>query len=287
MESISPRTRIGDVRLRVANLAESVNFYTDIIGLECLTTSDGLARLGAGGKELLILQASRSARPIGGTTGLYHFALLLPLRRNLASTTDRILRSGYPLEGTADHLVSEAVYLRDPEGNGIEIYRDRPRAQWLDGRGKIRMDTLPLDLPGLLKESSRSSNEASVVPQETRVGHIHLHVSRLAEAVSFYCGVLGFELMARYGSSAAFVSAGGYHHHIGLNTWAGEGAPALPADATGLIRYRIVLPEQDVLASLVGRLARSSIPFQETEEAVLLTDPSQNGIVLSLASSES
>ena len=284
METISPGTRIGAVTLRVAELSQSLEFYRHVVGLELLAKADGQGRLGAGERELLILQGAPGARSAPGTTGLYHLALLLPSRRDLAAAVHRILRSGYSLEGAADHIVSEAVYLRDPEGNGIEIYSDRPRAEWLDGRGKIRMGTLPFDLPGLLREFPPSADGVGELPQGTGVGHIHLHVSSLEEAESFYCGVLGFGHVMRYGTSAGFVSAGGYHHHIGLNTWAGEGAPPPPTDARGLVRFQIVVPDRSALDPLLERLEKSATFFEETADGVMLRDPSQNGIALTVGS---
>jgi catechol 2,3-dioxygenase len=285
MATISPETRIGTVALKVANLEKELEFYREVVGLELLSLADTVASLGAGTRPLLTLHAAPGARRVQRTAGLYHFAILLPTRRDLARALDQLLKSGYPLEGAADHLVSEAIYLRDPEGNGIEIYRDRPRTEWHDGRGKIRMATLPLDLHGLRGEMSASTAGSNGLPGSARIGHIHLHVSDLQEAEHFYCEILGFERVTRYGASAAFVSAGGYHHHVGLNTWAGEGAPPPPQDATGLLRFEIALPNTDSLEIVLRNLSASSISFVETPQGVLLGDPSQNGIALAVAGS--
>src|SRR5262249_53780909 len=158
-----------------------------------------------------------------------------------------------------DHLVSEALYLDDPDGNGIEIYRDRPRAEWPRSGGRIRMATDPLDLDGIVAELDRDDRPWDGLAPATVIGHVHLHVADLRAAEAFYHGVLGFDIITNYGGSALFVSAGGYHHHLGLNTWAGVGAPPSPADAAGLRRFAVVLPDPGALEQVAARVRQASI----------------------------
>ena len=180
-----------------------------------------------------------------GTSGLFHLAILVPGRPDLARALQRVAEAGWRLTGASDHLVSEALYLSDPEGNGIELYRDRPREQWPVRDGVLQMDTLPLDLDGVLGELRREDASAGM-PPGTRIGHVHLNVGDLAAAEAFYSGALGFDVTVRGYPGALFVSAGGYHHHLGLNTWAGEGVPPPPSGSRGLREFEIVLPNTRV-----------------------------------------
>ncbi len=220
---------VGPVALRVASLARSTDFYRQVLGLRVHREGDASAALGAGGDDLLRLEEDPAAPRPRGTTGLYHFALLLPSRRALARQLWRLLQAGVRPQGVADHLVSEAIYLADPDGNGIELYRDRPRDEWVYDGGQIRMTTDPLDLDGLLAELGDPEERLQGIAPGTVMGHVHLRVSDVAAAEAFYRDVLGFDVTTRFGSSASFLSKGGYHHHIGLNTWESLGAPAPPA----------------------------------------------------------
>jgi catechol 2,3-dioxygenase len=226
-----------------------------------------------------ICSSSRRAkrRPAyGAATGLYHFAILVPSRRDLARALRRLVAADTVMQGAADHGVSEALYLADSDGNGIEIYRDRPRTEWPYAAGQLRMGADPLDLDGLLAEA-RSGNGAGLAAG-TVIGHVHLHVSRLAEAERFYVGVLGFDLMQRYGPSALFVSAGGYHHHIGLNTWAGVGAPPPPPGAIGLRHFDVLLPDAAALLDVEQRLTAEALPIEPAADGFIVRDPSRNAI---------
>jgi len=184
------------------------------------------------------------------------------------------------LQGVADHGVSEALYLADPDGNGIEVYRDRPREAWPIVNGRLHMGADPLDLDGVLAEDGGGDGRG--LAPGTVIGHVHLHVSRLADAERFYVDVLGFELMQRYGPSALFVSAGGYHHHIGLNTWAGVGAPPPPPGAIGLRHFVVKLPAEAARADVETRLRSARVPFDTTPEGVLVHDPAGHAILFTL-----
>jgi catechol 2,3-dioxygenase len=245
------------------------------------------AHLGAGGPDLLVLteqpeaaSGSPSAPHPRHTTGLYHFAILVPTRLELARTLSHLLESETRVDGASDHLVSEALYLADPDGNGIEIYRDRRRNEWPLLNGKIQMDSKAFDVPGVLSELTGQEPAWDGLHSDTTIGHIHLHVAYLDEAEKFYTEVLGFDRILRYGPSAAFVSAGGYHHHIGLNTWAGVGVSPPAAGSVGLNWYEIVLPNEEALAETAVRLQNAHIPTEHRSDGLFLRDPSQNGILL-------
>lgn len=277
-ERLPAATAVGPVELTVRDLERSLAYYTRRIGLERLDKDDaGPVVLGAGGFPLLSLVESASARTVRGSTGLFHFAILVPSRPDLASVLARLAATGTRLSGSADHGVSEALYLSDPEGNGIEIYRDRPAEVWPRENGRLQMVTEPLDLEALLAEGNEAPTAASL-PAGTVMGHVHLHVRNLAEAERFYAGVLGFEVMQRYGPSALFVATGGYHHRIGLNTWQGEGAPAPPPDATGLRHFVIRLPDRQAVERVRERLRDVGHPSEPRGEGLFTRDPSGNGI---------
>jgi len=236
--SIHPNTSIGATHLTVADLERSRRFYVDVLGFRELERQGTTLTLTAdGATPLLALTELPGAPPKPArATGLYHFAILVPSRLDLARSLRRLAELRYPLSGASDHLVSEALYLNDPDGNGIEIYRDRPRAEWPRLNGQIRMATDPLDLDGILAELDRDDRPWDGLAPATTIGHMHLHVADLRAAEAFYHGLLGFDIMLSFGGSALFLSAGGYHHHIGLNTWAGVGAPPAPPGSAGL-RY--------------------------------------------------
>ena len=277
-QPIDPATRIGRVSLTVRNLDTSLAYYQRL-GLRLHQREGATATLGAGGADLLELRENPAARQVRNTTGLYHFAILVPNRRELAFVLRQIAIQQIPLGGASDHRVSEALYLSDPDNNGIEIYRDRPRAEWPHAGNEVRMTTDPLDFDSLLAEISRET-PWSGMPPETTIGHIHLHVADLAATHHFYCDLLGFDQMQLFGNSALFVSAGGYHHHIGLNTWAGAGAPPPPAGAVGLRHYDVVLPNAAARQQVVARLTAAGIPVQPDDGSIVIRDPSQNTLHL-------
>jgi catechol 2,3-dioxygenase len=283
-EKIASKTKIGAISLFIADLERAVRFYQDGLGFELLRREGGQAVLGAGGNPLLTLIEKPGARkPPRATTGLYHFAVLLPSRRALAQMLVHLAEDGVELQGASDHGVSEAIYLADPDGNGIELYRDRKRGEWpVDDIGRLMMDTDPLDVDDLILELRDGVMPWQGLDAGTVIGHVHLHVRDLKEAEQFYTRVLGFETMQRYGSGALFVSAGGYHHHVGLNTWAGVGAPPPPDDAVGLRWFELLLPDAAALEEIRARLDAASVSHQAEDGGLLLRDPSQNGILLKL-----
>ena len=271
----------GGVRLRVADLDGQREFYERAIGLRPLDSAGEVAHLGSAETSVVELDPSPAAPPRpAGTSGLFHLAILVPGRAELAAALARVVRAGGRLSGASDHLVSEALYLNDPEENGIEIYRDRPRAEWGRDNGEIRMSTLPLDVDALLTELREDEPGAGAAPAGTRIGHVHLNVADLGAAEGFYSGVLGFDVTVRGYPGALFLSTGGYHHHIGVNTWAGPGAPAPPPDSRGLEWFELAVGGEDRLAELERRLADAGAEVERRAEGVLTRDPSGNGVLL-------
>jgi catechol 2,3-dioxygenase len=248
-DALLPATlRLGAVHLTVSDLDRSVGFYQDALGLRVQRREDAVAALGAGGEELVVLYEQPRARPAGRHAGLYHYALLFPAREELARAVQRLIDTRTPISGASDHGVSEAIYLPDPDGNGIELYADRPRDAWPPpGPGeRIGMFTRALDVDDLMATIAGEEPVARA-GAELRMGHMHLHVGDLEAARAFYVEQIGFEVMASM-PSALFLAAGGYHHHLGANTWRGEGIGPAPADSVGLREWTLVLPA-DVLAA--------------------------------------
>ena len=283
--SIHPDTTLGSAHLIVSNLDQSTHFYTEVLGFTLREQQGNTVTLAAGDSApWLLLTAPPDAQPRPPhTTGLYHVALLTPSRAALARSLRRLVEMNYPLQGAADHLVSEALYLADPDGNGIEIYRDRPRDTWRLANGQVVMATNHLDLRALLNEGLADDRPWSSLDSQTRIGHMHLQVADLQAAVDFYTGVLGFDLTARYGPGAAFVSAGGYHHHIALNTWESLGGSPPPSDAVGLRSFTVVLPNAGELARVTERLRAAGIAYEEQDGEALVRDPSHNALRLRAA----
>ena len=278
---IHPDTFIGPVALTVSDLDRSVAFYRDSLGMQLHRRDGDTAWLGDGTTDLLELTGVPAARRMRGTTGLYHFAILVPTRADLARVLAHLVATHTPLQGLSDHGVSEAIYLADPDGNGIEVYRDRPRDEWPRAGRELRMVTEPMDVDGVMSALTEETREPLRLPPGTKMGHVHLHVSDLAAAEDFYAGVLGFELMQHFGGQAAFLSAGGYHHHVGLNTWAGVGAPAPPPGAIGLREFLVQLPNEEELDRVAARIRNAGIPLERTGRGRLVRDPSGNAIILS------
>lgn len=299
--TMSPDLTLGPVHITVADLDRSIDFYERAIGLRLRNRAPDQAMLGAGESDLLGLHAVPGARPSHGYSGLFHFALLVPERADLARWLAHAVSDGVHLTGMADHFVSEAIYLDDPDGHGIEIYWDRPREVWA-GRVAERMTTLPLDVEDLLNEldgdDSQLGDGAFLAPTGTLMGHVHLRVSDIAASTAFYRDVLGFDLMASFGSQAAFLSAGGYHHHIGANTWGSAGAGQSPDGVATLRHMTLQLPtsaevervaERAAAAGYVGEAVdvgatggeadhREAIAGNAISGGLLLRDPSGNGL---------
>ena len=277
---IDPATSIGTVELTVADLDAQAAFYRDALGLSEIRRTSDTVELAApsddGALVALVHRPDAPPRP-PRTTGLFHLALLVPSRAELARAVHRVAAAGWRFTGASDHLVSEALYLDDPEGNGIEIYRDRPREEWEREGGELRMATLPLDLEGVLAGVPAGDTGDGMV-EGTRIGHVHLQVADIPGAESFYLGAVGFEPVVRGYPGALFISAGGYHHHIGLNTWAGVGAPAPPEGARGLRSFTVLLPDQNALDAVRASVAAAGFEGAGGEPSYL--DPSGNRVAL-------
>lgn len=278
--AIAPLTTVGPAALTIADLDGVADFYETVIGLNEHRRDGEIACLGAGGDDLLILDGDCSARPPGRCTGLFHLAILVPSRLALAQALRRIVDSGHPLQGASNHLVSEALYLADPEGNGIEIYRDTPRDTWRWDGGQVEMATEPLDLRALLSETSTGERPALRMPADSTVGHVHLRVADIPAAEAFYQGLLGFDITARYGPAVTFLSAGGYHHHIGINTWGSLAAPSPAPGSRGLRHFSIRLPDRSELQRLIARLREAGVTIDPATDGVFVRDPSGNGVLL-------
>jgi catechol 2,3-dioxygenase len=264
-------THIGRVRLRVGDLERSLRFYRDVLGFRVAREEGSRVALaprsadrqGDGDTdsagELILLEEKpgirrRPSRP--ATTGLYHVALLVPNRAELGRALLGLNQAQYPLRGMSDHAVSESLYLDDPDGNGLEIYADRPRAQWPVSNGVVQLTVDPMDVEGVISAAQPVSLPWRGLPAGTVVGHVHFTVSDLERAVKFYRNVIGFDMMMRIPSLAA-VSAGGYHHHLNLNTWAGEGAPPDSDQVAGLAGWELRVPDARARRDLIDRLAEA------------------------------
>jgi catechol 2,3-dioxygenase len=276
--ALPAETKMGAVELTVSDLERSLDYYRDSIGLDVREQGAGKASLG-GDSELLVLHEVPGASPAPRNTGLFHFALLVPERRDLAAWLAHAVREQVPLTGVSDHFVSEALYLRDPDEHGIEIYADRPREIW---EGQVaRMTTEPLDLENLLGELDDPQAEPfETLPRGTVMGHVHFQVAEIPETLRFYRDVLGFDLMATYGGQAAFLSAGGYHHHIGGNTWNSAGAPPAPEGSAALRQATIVLPDSETREEVVRQVADTGQEPEDTPAGPVVRDPSGNRLLL-------
>ena len=277
---IPAETRLGAVHLTVGDLGRSVDYYEREIGLTVRERDADRAALGTGGEDLLVLFEERGAKPADGFSGLYHFALLVPDRADLARWLVHAARDGVQLVGMSDHFVSEALYLRDPDRHGIEIYADRPRELW-EGQVWQRMTSLPLDTDDLVSVLDDPANEAfDGLARGTVMGHVHLRVAEIASTVAFYGDGLGFALMAQLGAHAAFLSAGGYHHHLGANTWESAGAAQAPAGYASLRNATVVLPSTESRDAL---LERAGGAVGEIDGSPVIADPSGNRLALATA----
>ncbi len=288
--SIHPATLPGFVHLTVADLERQVEFYEKVIGLKLHWRKDAAAGMGVGNQDLVGLTEVSGAKRTRGTTGLYHLAILLPNRRELARAVARLFALKYRNYPT-DHIMTKTTYLDDAEGNGIELYTESPEdgtwsltnGEYITRRadGSLSDGREPLDVEELLSHLKKDDRLDVGMPGETRIGHVHLHVRDIDEAVDFYHGVIGFDVMGVARSfRMAFVSAGGYHHHLGLNTWQGEGAPPPPENALGLRAFSVVLPDKYELENVVARVKKAGFQTEQTEDGTLVRDPSMNGVIL-------
>jgi catechol 2,3-dioxygenase len=274
--------RLGPVHLTVSDLDGSIAFYERSLGLQLHHRDDTTAALGAGGEDLVVLVGEPGASRGGRHAGLYHFALLFASREELARAVLRLADTRTRIEGASDHGVSEAIYLRDPDDNGIELYADRPREAWPAPRTpgeKLEMYTIALDMKSLLEtvEGEQAQEQAG---SGLRMGHVHLHVADVDRGLRFYRDVLGFEEMVNLGS-AAFVSAGGYHHHLGFNVWLGKDVGPRPEGAAGLRHWVIVLERPDEVRAVRDRAQAAGLLPEEREGGFLVRDPWDTAVVVS------
>jgi catechol 2,3-dioxygenase len=276
--ALADATRLGEVQLNVTDLERSLAFYEHAIGLRVHRREGAVAALGAGGEDLVVLHEDPSARPAGRHGGLYHVALLYPTREELARVAIRLAITRVPIQGASNHGTHEAIYLPDPDGNGLELAADFPREQWPDisSPDGYAGGPAPLDLDDLLATIAGEDPVAHAAPGVT-VGHVHLHVGDLDAATRFYREGLGFAVMTDLGT-AVFVSAGGYHHHVGVNVWRGRGVPPVPADAVGLRHWTLVVANADELAAVRNRLQAIGAPVEERDGGVLARDPSGTAV---------
>lgn len=278
--SLPAATRLGYVQLAVPDLKRSLAFYQDVLGMQVHRTEKNVAHLGAGANDLLVLAENPDAKMPRRATGLYHFAILTPSRFELARALQNFIQHDIEL-GFGDHIVSEAIYFSDPDGNGIEVYRDRPRSEWYDKQGNFVMGTLPVDVRGVLGELEQETGVWQGLHRDTVLGHMHLKIANVEREAAFYRDIIGFDEMANMGS-AAFVSAGGYHHHLGMNVWESANAAPPAPGAAGLQHFTVILPDAQALARVTNRVMQSGQSPEETEAGLLVRDPSQNGMVLTI-----
>jgi catechol 2,3-dioxygenase len=277
-----PNIYVGHVRIKVENLQRSLTFYQDILGFRIQEKTKTTAKLAVSGQTsiLSVEQPINVVPKQRRTTGLYHFAILLPHRTDLANIAYHLLKHNIQM-ASADHLVSEAIYISDPDGNGIEIYADRDSSEWNWYNGEVAMTVDPLDFENLLSHA-QPEQKWKGLPTGTVMGHIHLHVADLKKAEAFYVNVLGYKVVNRYGTQALFLSTGKYHHHIGLNTWNGVGAPAPKENSVGLASFTLLLPNENTRLQIVKRLKESGTTFKKENGVYITSDPSENKIRLDI-----
>lgn len=277
-----PNTFVGHVKIKVQNLERSLQFYKDILGFQILEQTNSTAKLTVDGKtSFLSLEVPENVTPKQGrTTGLYHFAILLPKRVDLANIVVHFVENNIRF-GASDHLVSEALYLDDPDGNGIEIYTDRAPSEWTWNGSYVDMATIQLNFENLLQEIIPGQTWKGM-PEGTVMGHIHLHVSDLKKTEEFYVKGLGFEVVLPFGGQALFMSTGKYHHHIGANTWNGVGAPTPPENSVGLESFTLVYADEAARQATIENVKKLGATVTEEDQVFVTHDPSGNKIVLAI-----
>ncbi len=281
---LPPTTRMGVVSLNVSRLERSLAFYREMLGLELMQRDDDTALLGVDQPLLLLTEQPAAKFRSPDASGLYHVAFLVPGRADLACFLRHLLDVGYALREASDHVVSEALYLSDLDGNGIEVYRDRPRGAWpwQNGRLYAANSSDPLDKENLLAELEGNGPRWRGMPAGTCIGHVHLQAADLDRAVAFYQDILGFEESITGIAGAYFMAAGGYHHHLALNTWHSLGGPPPPSDAIGLRFFTICLPDKEGVKGVAGRLEAADVAFRHISDpdALVLRDREGNGLLL-------
>ena len=290
-QSIAAKTGVGAVEIAVTNRERALRFYRDYVGLAPLESQGPELRFGAAGRELVVLHPEADRPVVPRRSGLYHLAILVPDRRELARVIARLGRLRWDQSPT-DHVMTKANYLWDPDGNGIEIYVESPEDGTMgfangtfyaeDKEGRPRSGRDPIDLEELFSHLRENDNLDEPMPAGTKMGHVHLHVADVDDALRFYHDLVGFDVMGHV-PGVGFVSAGGYHHHVGLNTWAGEGAPPAPPGSAGLRRYTIELPTQRDLDDVIGRLEHGNVRLAEEAGGLAAADPSANRVLFRVA----
>lgn len=283
-QTLSTGLVLGAPQLAVADLERALVFYRDLLGMQLHNNNGNIAQLGTTESVLIeLIQQEQAVHPAHNTTGLFHVAFLFASQRDLARTMMRLFQAGYRVGGASDHLVSQAFYLDDPDGNGIELYYDRPRAEWPMNGKFVAMDTLPLDIEAFFSVLQGDKEPLGAIADSTSVGHMHLRVSNIKAASQFYTDVVGFDLMQANYPGAAFVAVNGYHHHLGMNEWQSRGAAPAPANAVGLRFSRFSLPSQADLDALKQRLNAANYTTQEQDGELRFSDPAGNQWHVSLA----
>jgi catechol 2,3-dioxygenase len=264
--------RLGAVHLTVRDLARAVPWYERALGLVVHERTPERAELGDERTPAVVLHEDPQATPAGRHAGLYHYALLFPSREELARAALRLAATHTPIQGASDHGTHEAIYLPDPDGIGIELAADRPRDRWPSWETQFRGGPQPLDFTAIL-DTVAGQAPGPVVEPGLSVGHVHLHVGDVGRAFGFYRDVVGFDVTAEMGGSAGFLSAGGYHHHLGVNTWRGPGVPAEPHHAAGLRFWQVLLPQPADVAGVRARVEAAGLPVEERPGGFLVRDP--------------
>ncbi|MFS0782610.1 VOC family protein [Bacillus sp. 1P06AnD] len=277
----TPNRFIKQVRLTITNLEKSLHFYSDFLGFKVLRKTEKEADLGVEGSRaiLTLLQPDGATPKEARTAGLYHFAILLPSRKELGKFLLHMAKANYPL-GAGDHLVSEALYFDDPDGNGIEVYCDRPALDWTWKGGQVEMAMNQLDAEGIL--AAGKGEQWAGMPQGTVMGHIHLHVAHLSEAAEFYSKAFGYEVVSALGNQAYFLSTGRYHHHIGLNTWNGVGVPQAGRHSAGLEEFILSVTDNEDIEKIKLSLKALHAPVEMSNGYLHTSDPSGNRIAIAI-----
>ncbi|MGH7491413.1 MAG: VOC family protein [bacterium] len=281
--TIHPDTHLGPLHLTVSHLERAEEFYTRILGVKVFRRFGSTLWLTVNGASPLLamtLSERAIARP-PQALGLYHFAILVPSRLHLAYSLHHLLEMHYPIQGVSDNLVHEAIYLADPDGNGIALYADRPREEWPWQQRQLQVAANPLDLDFVLAELGQGKISWHGLDPDIRIGHLHLHVTDLRQSEDFYRRALGFELTARSGSSLVYLAAGTYHHHLGLNTLAiSQNGADKAVEVVGLRYFTICLPDENELVRLTNHLQHLRVPFQSSSGQVRLQDPGRNIVII-------
>ncbi|WP_338469765.1 VOC family protein [Niallia sp. XMNu-256] len=277
-----PTTFVGHVKIKVENLERSLTFYREVLGLDILEQTSSAARLTTDGKTsiLSLEQPENVIAKQGRATGLYHFAILLPERSDLADIVVHLIDKGIRF-GASDHLVSEALYLDDPDGNGIEIYSDRDPSTWKWEGNNVAMTTIRLDIENLLT-CAKSGKAWKGMPEGTVMGHIHLHVADLDQAEEFYIKGLGLDVVSRFAGQALFMSDEKYHHHVAVNVWSGVGAPRPAENSVGLESFTLVYADEEARQAAINQLQQIGASVLKEENEWITQDPSGNRVVLAI-----